>query len=73
MMFLSQKATHLLASGCNMMYPDGMSTMSMAMPDVGLSSVSVQAKQVWMSISDLFRPWKSSLTVRLKQSLDGWS
>ena len=56
-----------------MMYPEGMSTMSMAMPEVGLSSVSVHAKHVWMSISDLFRPRKSSLTVRLKQSWDGWS
>jgi hypothetical protein len=51
-----------------MMYPDGMSTTSMAMPEVGLSSVKVQLKHDLMVISDLFRPWKYSWS-RLDESV----
>jgi hypothetical protein len=46
--------------GWSMMYPEGMSTTNIAIPDVGLSSVSVQLKQLFIVISDLFRPWKYS-------------
>ncbi len=50
-----------------------MSTTSIAIPEESASEVSVQEKQERMEISDLFLPWKYSWTVRLKQSVAGWS
>ncbi len=58
---------------CECTHPDGMSTTSIAIPEESASEVSVQEKQERMEISDLFLPWKYSWTVRLKQSVAGWS
>ncbi len=58
---------------CVCTHPDGMSTTSIAIPEESASEVSVQEKQERMEISDLFLPWKYSWTVRLKQSVAGWS
>ena len=60
---------------CNIMYPDGMSTSNIAMPETGLSSVQVQEKQLFTTISDLFLLLMLgySSMVRLKHSFGGIS
>ena len=53
--------------------PLGMSTTSMAIPDLEDSEVNVHLKQLLIVISDLLRPWKYSWMVRSKQSRAGLS